>query len=62
MASTGGHAMRDEPKVIPEVGRSLPEHSALLGIRAATIMVAVWAVLILVALLWLGALVAKHLP
>ena len=54
--------MRDEPKVIPEVGRSLPEHSALLGIRAATIMVAVWAVLILVALLWLGALVAKHLP
>jgi hypothetical protein len=54
--------MRDEPKVIPEVGRSLPEHSALLGIQAATIMVAVWAVLILVALLWLGALVAKHLP
>jgi hypothetical protein len=54
--------MRDEPKVIPDVGISPLEHSPLLGIRAATIMVAVWAVLILVALLWLGALIAKHLP
>lgn len=62
MASTGGHAMRDKPKIIPHVAKGPPHwHSAFSGIGAAAIMAAVWAILIVIALLWLGALVSKLL-
>lgn len=54
--------MRDKPKIIPRLAKDPPHwHSAFSGIGAAAIMAAVWAILIVIALLWLGALVSKLL-
>ena len=55
--------MRDEPKIIPDVAKGPPHwHAAVSGIGASAIMAAVWAILIVIALLWLGALVSQHVP
>jgi hypothetical protein len=61
-ASTGGHAMRDEPEIIPALVEGPPSgRVAVWGLKAASVMTVVWAVLILVAMAWLGVWVAKYL-
>ena len=66
-APTGGKyrraCNRDEPEIIPAlVDGPPPRRVAVWGLNAALVMTAVWVVLVLVALLWLGVWVAKYLP
>jgi hypothetical protein len=55
--------MRDEPEIIPALVEGAPPgHVAVWGFNAALVMTAVWVVLVLVALWWLGIWIAKYLP
>jgi hypothetical protein len=54
--------MRDEPEIIPALVEGPPSgRVAVWGLKAASVMTVVWAVLILVAMAWLGVWVAKYL-